>query len=498
MGDSVEDRIASLPRAQYRFTNDATAEELQIAVENAMTGISWLDTDGKFRVVREGYAKMLGYDPEELLGQSWEVTVVPADRPAGAAAFGTMLRDGQVHVESRAVRKDGSIFFKRLLLVKTTDAQGQHSGHYCFMSDISERKETQRRIEESERLRTVGMLAGGIAHDLNNLLAPILGFSDLLTREPEQVVGAVETIREASERAQELTQRLLEFSRPKDSKVGHLCLRNIVDVAVQWVSGSLPANVKTEVELDATSTVVKGEEARLEALIMNLLANAGYAMREYGGTISVRVTNPEPGIVELSISDDGPGIPPAYRDRIFEPFFTTKPADQGCGLGLYMVKNTVESMGGSITLNSTPGVGTRFTVSLACTEQPPQVAASRSTGGAPAASLRVLVVDDQVAMLSVCEAMLKHLGHSCVLVTGIEEAFEKAGPDFDLVLTDYRIGGSSGLKLVEDLRDSGIPVILMSGHLDGLESLPDSVLGCLEKPFDIDALEQALQRVTSS
>ncbi len=494
----MEDRIASLPRAELQFTNDATADELQIAVENSMTGISWLDTDGVFRVVREGYAQMLGYEPEELIGKSWEVTVVEADRPGGRAAFPTMLRDGQVNVESRAVRKDGSIFYKKLLLVKTTDAQGQHSGHYCFMSDVTEQVETKRRLDEAERLRTVGMLAGGIAHDLNNLLSPILGFSDLLTREPEKVVGAVETIREASERAQKLTQRLLEFSKAESSHVDNLCLNKIVDVATKWVTGSLPAGVRVEVESDADCTLVRGEEARLEALIMNLMANSGYAMRETGGTISIRVRNPDPGTVELTVADDGPGIPVEDQPRIFEPFFTTKPVDKGCGLGLYMVKDTVDSMGGSIHLVSSPGAGTCFAMTFECTQEPSAAVTSDTPDDSPAASLRVLVVDDQLSMLSVCEAMLNYLGHTCELVTNPDEALAKVGPDFDLVLSDYRIGGSSGLTLVDELKETGLPVILMSGHLDGIESLPDAVVARLHKPFDIEALEAALQEVSTN
>lgn len=491
----MEDRIASLPRSDYQFTNDATVDELQIAVENAMTGISWLDTEGKFRIVRKGYAQMLGYAPDELLGQSWEVTVVPADRPAGAGALGTMLREGQVSVESRGMRKDGSIFNKKLLLVKTTDTQGNHSGHYCFMSDITEQKETQRRFEESERLRTVGTLAGGIAHDLNNLLAPILGFSDLMARQPEQVVVAVETIREASLQAQRLTQRLLDFSRPRERGPGYVCLSGIVDLAVRWVAGSMPANVRTEVSLDASCSVVQGEEARLEAMVMNLLSNAGDAMGNSGGTIRVHMCNPRPGELELSVSDDGPGIPEDILRRVFEPFFTTKPSDKGYGLGLYMVRNTVESMGGTIDVESKEGEGTCFRLKLHCTDSVPEEASVGVGEKAPSRALRILVVDDQQAMLSVCEAMLTHLGHSCELVTRLEDALEQAAAGFDLVLTDYRIGGESGLSLVKALEGIGVPVILMSGHFDSVETLPEGILACLEKPFDIDALENALQGI---
>ncbi len=494
----MEERIASLPGAAYSFTNDATAQELQIAVENSMTGISWLDTDGKFRIVRDGYAKMLGYQPEELVGKSWEVTVVEADLPGGRDGYMAMLKDGQVNVESRALRKDGSIFYKKLLLVKTSDADGRHTGHYCFMSDVTELKETQRRIEEAERLRTVGMLAGGIAHDLNNLLGPILGFSDLLMREPSRVASAVETIREASERAQKLTQRLLDFSRREPSEPGYLCLNRTVEMAVQLTTGSLPAGVDTALVFDAHCTLVHGEEVRVESLIMNLMSNAGYAMRDSGGTITIRLSNPAPGRVVLSVGDDGPGIPVEQQTRIFEPFFTTKPSQQGAGLGLYMVKETVDGMRGEIDMVSIPGEGTTFSLAFDCqVEGEPEVECREARPG-KSDSFHILVVDDQHAMLGVCEAMLEHLGHSCALVTTPEQAIARVDEGFDLVLADYRIGGASGLTLAENLRDTGLPVILMSGHMDVLESLPEHIVARLHKPFDIDALEDALRTLGES
>ncbi|MEM1174510.1 MAG: PAS domain S-box protein, partial [Pseudomonadota bacterium] len=234
---------------QNHFSGDATLEELQLAVENSMTGISWLDTSGTFRQVRDGYARMLGYTPDELIGQSWAVTVPESDHETGIAAVQKMLRDGRNTVETRAVRKDGSIFYKRLLLVKTMDSQCRHNGHYCFMSDVSERTEAQRRLADAERLRTIGTLAGGIAHDLNNLLTPILGRAELLARESKADDGAVDDIRNAALRAQELIDRLLKFSKNEREEFKPLSLAGSVRVALQFVSGSLPANVSLQTKL---------------------------------------------------------------------------------------------------------------------------------------------------------------------------------------------------------------------------------------------------------
>ncbi|MEL7447882.1 MAG: ATP-binding protein [Pseudomonadota bacterium] len=472
------------------YANDATLEELKLAIDNSRTGISWLDPEGFFRRVRDGYARMLGYSADELLGQSWAVTVPESDHADGIAGVQKMLREGRATVETRAVRKDGSVFYKRLLLVKTTDADGNHTGHFCFMTDISETKEAQHRLVDAERLKTIGTLAGGIAHDLNNLLTPILGRAELLTKNPRELESSAGAIRDAAQRAQELIDRLLRFSKQEREDRTPVSLIAAVRIALQFVSGSLPANVSVQTRFEATADTVFGVEAPLELVVMNLVTNAGHAMQRHGGTLDVAVTNPSSSEVLLEIADTGTGIPSASLKRIFDPFYTTKAPAEGTGLGLLMVKEAVTEMDGSVSVESQEGQGTVFRVVFPlCKEEPSQ----RGEDAAPETpSLRILLVDDDESVLSVCRAMLEHLGHGVVCFTDPATALTEKLGEYDLVISDYRISGSSGIEFARKLTGFGGAVILMSGHFDSHEEVPGNVVACINKPFQISDLQVAI------
>ncbi|MEL6447722.1 MAG: ATP-binding protein [Pseudomonadota bacterium] len=477
-----------------RFSGDATLEELQIAVENAMTGISWLDTEGIFRQVRDGYAAMLGYTPAEMIGSSWAVTVPESDQPTAVDAVHKMLDDGRATVETRAIRKDGTIFYKRLLLVKTVDAGGRHNGHYCFMSDISARKEAQRRLVDAERLKTIGTMAGGIAHDLNNLLTPIVGGAELIAATHCTHEAPARSIREAAARAQELIARLLKFSSAEREQKKPVNLSNAVRVALQFVSGSLPANVAVEAEYSADADTVLGLEVSLELIVMNLVANAGHAMRDAGGTLFVALRNVSPAEVELVVTDTGSGIAAERIDRIFEAFYTTKSPAEGTGLGLLMVREAVEDMGGRISVTSTEGEGAEFRVVLPVSDASTEPDEKHNAHETP--SLRIMVIDDEKPVLDVCCGMLEHLGHQVDGFTDPTKALAEPLADYDLVITDYRIGGVSGLDVIEQLEGYSGPIILISGHIDSSQTLPDKVTACLPKPFRILDLQEAIHGVT--
>jgi len=485
------------PASADQYANDATLAELQIAIDNSMTGISWLDTEGIFRQVRDGYARMLGYKPEELVGQSWAITVPESDQPTGIAAVHRMLDEGRCEVETRALRKDGSIFYKRLLLVKTTDSQGRHNGHYCFMSDISERQENQRRIADSERLKTIGTLAGGIAHDLNNLLTPILGYAELLAYEASYPDNNVAAIHDAAVRAQELIGHLLQLSKQESDDMVPLRVDNAVRMAQQFVTGSLPPNVSIKTELMATQDTVLGQQSALELLVMNLAANAGHAMRDTGGTLTIRLTNPNSEEIMLEVSDTGSGMSPEVAERIFDPFFTTKSPTEGTGLGLLMVKEAVESMNGTIEVDSEIGHGSRFLIRIPLYQNnvPSNTQAPESS---PLAVYNILLIDDDQAVLEVSKSMLSSLGHHVTSYADPEEALAEDLGNFDLLITDYHIGGTSGVELVQRLQGFSGPVIMISGHFDGNGAFPEQVAVCLNKPFKIADLSAAIEQALES
>lgn len=601
------------------YSTDATVEELQIAIENSMTGISWLDANGIYRSVRNGYSNLLGYEPGELEGKSWKISVPPEEVVATENAFASLVTASRVVHETTAVRKDGTQFFKQILLVKTTDEAGNHNGHYCFMRDISDRKnaetaqlhyqefssqlldsiqdglsvldenfthirvneafckmtgyteeeligsgvphsywpeehyehisdliqkgrsevknieiifrhkngkrfpvivspfmskdakgnqiyvatikdiseirESNRRIADSDRLKTIGTLAGGIAHDLNNLLTPILGSADVVLRGGADTSKATEVIHAAAERAKELIEQLLQFSSPHDTEQSEVSVEKALRDAIQFVQGSLPANVSLNTKTNLKNDLVIGVEARIQLLILNLLSNAGDAMQDSGGNLSINLHNPDGEHIQLEIQDSGCGISQKYFDTIFDAFYTTKAPSEGTGLGLLMVKETVNDFGGTVSVESTVGEGSLFTVRL-----PLSVAISSSADAADnkeliANPLRIMVVDDDSAILEVSKIMLDHLGHQSTCFNNPIDALKQNKEDYDLVITDYRMNGISGLEFVEKIEFDG-PVLLMTGLYELDENLPNRIDGKLNKPFKLNNLKDAIDAIT--
>lgn len=601
------------------FAADATARELRIAIENSKTGIAWLSSDGIFHVVRAGYAKMLGYTADELRGKSWAATVLESDHPKAIAAVTKMLSNGRAVVDLQAVRKDGTVFDKQLLLVKTVDEDGHHTGHFCLMWDItkrkaaeralrnsqafsdrlldviqdgvsvvdaegrhikvnaaflrmtgfteneligkgvphpywpdehrdaiqqafsalpdgnsqhelffckkdgkrfpvivspaksvdnhgntvyiatikdmSERKEAERRLNDAERLKTMGTLAGGIAHDLNNLLTPVLGYADALHKGMLSVDEASSAILSASKRAQELVGQLLQFARQDRETPKAVSLTEATQDALKFCQASLPANVAVETRFEAVRDTVAGVEASIQQVVMNLISNAGHAMSETGGTLGIYLHNPTADSVELVIRDTGTGIPPDLLHRIFEPFFTTKPVGEGTGLGLATVKNVVRDSGGTVQVEPAAGGGSRFLVRfpLCQKSEPLMLAGSEEPAGVAAGSLRVMLVDDQTNVLKVGAALLTHLGHTATSFSDPDEALAADPNTFDVVLSDYRMDGVTGLEFVRRIGELRVPVILVTGDRQNFETLPEGIAYCLQKPYTLNDLSKALR-----
>ena len=603
------------------YSADATDHELRIAVDHSRTGIAWLSADGIFREVRAGYARMLGYTTDEMTGASWALTVPEEDQPAAVEAVHEMLDKGRSEVVVRARRKDGSLFYKKLLLVKTVDEQGEHNGHYCLMhdvtqrklaeaalkrshqfsdrlldviqdgvsvvdadgrhikvnqafldmtgfseseilgvgpphpywpdehrdaiasifelqphgqrthelifkrrngqrfpvlvtpsttiddrgqlihiatvKDISDRKEGERRLIEAQRLKTMGTLAGGLAHDLNNLLTPVLGYADALMKGLLDVDEAAGEIHDAAARARQLVDRVLRFSRRDSAGDEPVGLIGAVADALQFARTSLPPNVKIETRFEAVRDKVACAEAEVQQVVLNLMANASYAMRDEGGTLTLHVFNPDDDTVALEVADTGCGIPAEMQDRMFEPFFTTKPASDGTGLGLATVRRVVEEAGGRVAVTSTPGEGTSFDIRLPLGRHRAAAAADRPGGeAAPLPGKTVMVIDDDDAVRDVTETLLRQLGHEVLSFANVADALAAHSADVDLVLTDYRMEGETGLDFVERAGDLRAPVILMTGDRDSLAGCPTGIAHRLAKPFSLDELERAIATVT--
>jgi signal transduction histidine kinase len=378
----------------------------------------------------------------------------------------------------------------------------------------------QRRLSRVRTLESLGTLAGGVAHDFNNILAAVLGYGEMardsaapgsaLARQLDQVVAA-------ALRGKAVVERILAFSRGRSRPVTVFALEPVIEQTLALLAATLPAGVRLERRFEAPGACVRGDSAALFEALMNLCANARLAMPDQGVlTVSLqarRLHEPRelshgsaaPGRhVLLGVADTGVGMPAATLERLFEPFFTTR-GRQGTGLGLAVVHGVVQDMGGAIDVDSRPGAGSRFTLWLPWADGTP--APEPGTAADEPLPLGegqvVLVVDDDAALVALAEESLAALGYEPVGVASAEQALAEvaaAPARFDLVLTDEVMPGLNGTTLAERLRSlrPDLPVLLMSGFGGaGLQQRADAagVRSVLAKPLERAALARAIAAV---
>ena len=367
--------------------------------------------------------------------------------------------------------------------------------------------------QEAQRLEAIGTLAGGIAHDFNNVLAAMQGHLELaraegLSRGADTHLTDVE---QAIRRAADLVRQILVFGRRAETAREPVSMSQVVVDSVRLLRATLPPTLRIEVEEPSVPhrDTVLADSVQLHQVVMNLVINASQALRGHG-TVRLRVqheageASPEDahhGHVCLSVTDDGPGIPPDVLPRIFEPFFTTKGVGEGTGLGLSVVHGIVEAHGGRIAVDSTPGVGTRFDVHLPASEaQPLAEALPAGATTAPAAGLRVLLVDDEPALLAATRRNLARHGHTVVACTEPLDALARLRDEtVDVLLTDLSMPAMDGRTLIREarIRHPSLACILMTGYGDGGAALPDGV-AVLAKPFRAAELQALLHQVVAA
>jgi len=336
-----------------------------------------------------------------------------------------------------------------------------------------------------QKMEAIGTLAGGIAHDFNNILSAIIGYSELAKmKAPEgsEVTADLDQVLQAGNRATALVQQILTVSRRHKQERRPLQLRYIVKEALNLLRASLPATIEIREDLAEDAGVVNADPNQIHQVLMNLCTNAGHAMGEDGGVLTVELGNVEldefsaspyldmePGsYLRLAISDTGHGITPEIIEQVFDPYFTTKGVGEGTGLGLSVAHGIVKSHGGAIRVYSEPGEGATFNVYLPIIQEA-EKQEEASEKPMPTGSERVLFIDDEKTITDIARQMLERLGYGVVAMNSSMEALElfRAEPGgFDLVITDMAMPHMPGDKLAQELIKirPDIPVILCTGH----------------------------------
>ena len=356
-----------------------------------------------------------------------------------------------------------------LLVVDESDGR-VHDGHSiaalrAFAEPLAAkiaRDELEERLARTDRMELLGQMAGGVAHDINNLLTPVLGLASALAidePDPERrrKLGDIQL---AAERGRDFVEQVLLLTRRRVATDERTNLAEIVEEAITLLKPSTPDTIRLEARIEDDQLGVIGDRTAILRLVQNLVTNARHAINEERGTVTIRLRRGDsPEEVFLEVVDDGSGMPEEVRSRLFDPFFTTRRSNNERGLGLTIVHRIVSELGGQITVESSPGTGSSFLValpaiSMAGVKRTPPRPDDRIDS--PLASGRILVVDDDEMVRSTTEALIESLGYEVDTADGGEVAIQLAcSTSYDLILTDLSMPGLDGLELIAHLRGTG-------------------------------------------
>ena len=448
-----------------------------------------------------------GFAPGELIGSSFAPLIVPESLEfvleRFRAAVGGIPQSYQAAiVNKRGYRVDIDVANIPILV------GGKVVGVFGVAKDLTARNTLEAQLRQSQKMETVGQLAGGVAHDFNNILASISGFAELLRDDLE--VGDprradAEEIVKGTRRGAELTKQLLAFSRKQVLQPVTVDLNLVVEETAAMLRPLLGAALHLVTLPAATQAPVFADRTQLEQVLVNLALNARDAMPGGGTlTIEVGIVPPEgtsPGQVTLEVSDTGAGMAPEVASRAFEPFFTTKPVGQGTGLGLATVHGIVQQSGGTVELRTAPGAGTTFAVSLPLAE--PVLAIDEPVADAAPAAVAgtVLLVEDEEAVRSIAQRILERAGYQVLTARHGADALRAladAPTKVDVLLSDVAMPEMGGVELAALVaaQSPGIGVVLMSGYANaavGAIGKGEAVHRFLAKPFTAPALLGALR-----
>jgi PAS domain S-box-containing protein len=474
--------------------------------------IFMLDTDGRVSNWNAGAERIKGYTPDEIIGEHFSRFYMPEDFEAGVPhrALETARDKGRYESEGWRVRKDGTRFWANVILDSIHDEDGELIGFAKITRDMTEKRETQLKLEESreqlfrsQKMEALGQLTGGLAHDFNNLLTAILGACELGLRninDAGKVQKMLEGVRGSAQRGASLTKQLLAFARAQPLEIKQIDLKQFFSEVATLVRPSLRSNIEVVTEISDQLWPIDADAGALELVLLNLAFNARDAMAE-GGSLKISAHNevldgsPE-GLkgehVVLRVSDTGPGMPREVMDRVFEPFFTTKSFGEGTGLGLSQVFGFAKQIGGAVTVESELGKGATFIIYLPASHS--ARALPNRSNGLPALG-KVLIVEDDIFVAELAAAMLGELGFEATVTHSAKEALERlaGGEKPKLVFSDVVMpGGITGIELARKLRQRfpELPILLTTGYSEQVSATQGFPV--LQKPYEMNALAAAV------
>ncbi|MBU1168304.1 MAG: PAS domain S-box protein [Proteobacteria bacterium] len=491
---------------------------------NVQDAFIMMDPDGKISYWNQAAATMFGWKEEEILGKNLHNIIVPARYyPLFEKGFNHFLKTGKGPAINKvldvsAKHKDGHEFSVELALGSVSI----HDQWYAVgvLRDVALKKQIEFQLIHAERVESIGTLAGGFAHDFNNILASIIGYTELALDDATKDTLLYSNLTEAltaANRAKDLVRQILKFSGQLDSQAKPIHMKSCVIDAMKLVRASFPPSIDIRTNLQSEGTVM-ADPSRIHQMILNLCTNAGHAM-ESGGILSVGLEDvDDPSqlqhakrvdktshYIKLSVSDTGKGMASDILSRAFTPFFTTRVQGEGTGMGLPLVHGIVTGLKGWIHPRSEPGKGSTFEIYLPILEQqavkrPAQVSAQGHGSGL------ILFVDDEKPIVKMGVQLLERMGYKVEGMSSSPGALErfKASPDtFNLVITDMNMPFMNGLTMAREMIQirPDIPIILSTGYgISFSESHihESGIKAIVYKPLLFDEVAETIGRLLSS
>jgi two-component system NtrC family sensor kinase len=483
----LEEKVQELEDALARAR--ATEEKLQIlssAIEQSPVSIVITDAQGLIEYVNPKFSQMTGFGVEESLGRNPRFLKSGKTSQDDYRRLWATITGGNVwQGEFQNIKKNGELFFESATISPVKNRQGEITHYIAIKEDITEKRKLEEQLRQAQKMEAIGTLAGGVAHDFNNILTAIIGYGNLMEMKmtgDDPLLASLKQILAAADRAADLTRSLLAFSRKQIINPQPVDLNEVVRQMGHFLQRIIGEDIELKSAFDGERLTVNADSGQIGQVMMNLATNARDAMPG-GGTLSIETAKAEigeafinnygfgtPGEYALiSITDTGSGMDEETRKRLFEPFFTTKEVGKGTGLGLAIVYGIVKQHNGYITVSSEPGQGTTIAVYLPLLrmEAVPQVEAPP---GSPAAGTETLLLaDDDATLRSLAEEVFRNFGYTVLVAEDGQDALEKFRANREkiaLVILDVIMPKMNGKEVFDEIRklSPACKVIFMSGY----------------------------------
>ena len=499
---------------------ESELRRLSTVVEQVADCIFIANDQGVIDYVNPAFEKITGYSRNEVMGR--KPSFLGADRREATLykEIISLVSKGEVWSgRITNMSKSGFMFIVEATVSPIKSHSGRFIGSAAVSRDVTEKVRFENQIRQTQKMEAIGTLAGGIAHDFNNMLGVIIGCIELaMDGSPREglVRDDLEKALDAGLRAKFLVRQILTFSRQGESELKPLLLKPFIKEVIKFLHATLPASVKLRLNLKAEKNTVLADPTQVQQVLLNLCTNSAHALEPDGGIIEVILSELEIGegnggeysdirsglYLNLTVKDNGRGIPEEHLDRIFDPFFTTKKVGQGTGLGLSVVHGIVKNHGGTINVRSDPGQGTSIQVILPSLDHPGIDPASEASVDPPEGDEAVLLVEDEPILANIIKRILGGLGYKVKAFAdgrNAVEFFRDNKEGFDLILLDQNMPDISGVEAAASMLRArpDIPAVIYTGL--NMESLQEDakkagVKTIINKPLNRIELAVAIRK----